>query len=63
MDPTDKELEARFASGDVNGIPLKVEGHYEAGVEGVVAVGKDGRKVFLPKPFVDLIRYRNRGKD
>ena len=61
MDPIDKETKARLASGDANGVPMTVE---EQHADGVVIVRKtDGKRMFLPKVFVDLVRYRNRGKD
>ena len=61
MDPKiDKDTEALLASGNASGEALQVEKQFD---EGVVASTKRGGKVFLPKQFVDLIRFRNRGKD
>ena len=61
MKSVDKETKARLGSGDVTGIALQDGEQHE---EGVLATRKsDNKKVFLPKFFVDIIRYRNRGKD
>jgi hypothetical protein len=61
VDPKiDKETEALLASGSANGEALQAEERFD---EGIVATTKRGDRVFLPNQFLDLMRYRNRGKD
>ena len=56
----DEETGALLTSGDVDGTPLQPEDQFP---EGVTATRPDGQKVFLSQAALDIVKYRNRGRD